>query len=512
MRPDSRDFSVGTVRAFLGARIGLEGDRSGADSILVRGDTIRAVGRRDEIEAALSPSAEKVSLGGGVLLPGFHDAHVHLCHEGRYAMRPALGTSRSLGEALAMMADRAKRSADAVLFAEGFDESAWPDGRIPTREQLDRIEARRPLIARRVCGHIAVANGAALAAIPEGTAGVDRPSGRLEEDVVFRLEQDFFPPTEEEDRASIVLAQENALSMGVTTVHEIDIPGVLRAYRSLDEEGALKLSVRFFVHAPIAEAAALRGGAAGRNVGVAGAKIFLDGSIGGCTAAVNEPYRSGGRGELLLDVPQIVARFTEADRLALPLAVHAIGDRALEAAVEAEEIVVAKRKRAPGETFPPRRLEHAEMLSVGVAERAHRLGMLLSMQPNFQGRWGVRGGLYEKRLGKERTAALNRAGTWIRSGYPVAFGSDAMPFDPFYGIESALNHPVPTERIPLVEAVRAFTEEGALFAPSDPPSGRLVPGTRADFLWFDRIPPPGEPLRREDLRFTVSGGRTVHER
>ncbi len=495
------------MRAFLSGTIGLSHE-GGADSLLVDDNRIVAIDSKEKIEAMLPDEGESVSLGGGLILPGFQDAHVHLYHEGRNSVRPDLGEARRLVDALDALKEYARRSDEPVLFGEYYDEMEWPENRLPTRSELDSIEKGRPLIARRVCGHIAVANGAALQRIPDGTAGVDRESGRLEEDVVFKLEQEYFPPGADSYRRAILRGQEAAFSAGVTSVHEFDIPEVFHAFQSLDKKGDLAIRVRFFCWAPVAEVVALGGSVRdGENFNLLGCKVFTDGSIGGKTAALIEPYRGGGRGELLKSPEEIAGLYEEADRAALPLALHAIGDGAIEAVLEGRRMAGAE-----GGAGIPRRMEHMEVLSEERAAAAAKLGFQFSMQPNFQGRWGHPGGLYEERLGPDRTARLNRTGSWIGAGYSVAFGSDGMPLDPFYGLECAVNHPHPSERISLETAVRHYTETAETFAPGGLPSGKIAPGFRADFIWMDRKPEEGEMLHRKDLRMTVAGGKTVYER
>ncbi|MFH1679101.1 MAG: amidohydrolase family protein, partial [Candidatus Eisenbacteria bacterium] len=188
------------MRAFLRGRIPHSGLRERA-AILVGDDgRIASVEPEGSLLRRLPASAERIDLDGGLLLPAFRDAHVHLCQTGRFLTRPDLGSARSLGEAL----ERARRlrleKREGALLLEGYDESAWPEGRAPHRDELDAVESARPLIVRRVCGHVAAANRATLERIPEGTAGVDRATGRLEEEVVFRLEEDLFPPTLDENR------------------------------------------------------------------------------------------------------------------------------------------------------------------------------------------------------------------------------------------------------------------------------------------------------------------------
>ncbi|MFH1680099.1 MAG: amidohydrolase family protein, partial [Candidatus Eisenbacteria bacterium] len=315
------------------------------------------------------------------------------------------------------------------------------------------------------------------------------------------------PPTLDENREAILRAEKLAFSLGITTVHEIDAPSVAEAYRSLDREGRLRLRVCFFARAMPEDAARLRGTDEAGSFRFAGIKVFLDGSIGGRTAAVNEPYRGGGTGVLLLDVRTIRGLLRRAAASGTTIAFHAIGDRAIEALLGACEGV-----RASGTARFPHRIEHAEMLAGASIDRIRSLGLRLSMQPNFPLRWGGAGGMYEERLGPRRARALNRIRSAVRSGIPVAFGSDCMPLDPFYGLDGAVRHPVPEERLAWGDAFSRYTGTGERFAGPGGEGGALRAGRRADFTLFSRKTGWGEPIDRGELVRTIAAGETVYER
>ncbi len=346
--------------ALLDSAIGFDSPES--RSLLIDGDRIALIASRDEVLAALPAGGKCIELRRGILLPGFQDAHIHLYRTGCHLSRPDLSRSATLADALEEMTQWARTNDAPVLIAEGFDESAWPDGRWPTKEELDRI-SDRPLIARRVCLHVAVANSAALARIERGTRYVDHETGIMEEDAVFDIDNKWFPLPIDEQRKAILLAQKEAFARGITTVHEIDSPDLIAVYRSLESDGKLKLRIRFIVSRSLRAAKAERDNGQGQDDGsalfsIAGAKEYLDGSIGGRSAALNDPYDDGSTGGLLLNWDHVADFLREADEAGVPVALHAIGDRTIDGVVRTVEEVSRS-----GTLRIPVRIEHAEMLS-----------------------------------------------------------------------------------------------------------------------------------------------------
>jgi predicted amidohydrolase YtcJ len=178
---------------------------------------------------------------------------------------------------------------------------------------------------------------------------------------------------------------------------------------------------------------------------------------------------------------------------------HAIGDRAIAQAISAVESLAEEELRFPP---PGPRIEHAEMLEAASIERGARAGLLFSMQPNFTARWQGTGALYEQILGEARARALNPFREVAACGRLV-FGSDTMPLDPLLGLCGAAGHPLPGQRLPLVEAVRHYTASPASAAPRPFGGGRLATGEPADFVVL-RIP---GGIRGTPFEFVRATGR-----
>jgi len=444
------------------------------------------------------------------LLPGFVDAHTHLIGVGLAARKPDLSGARNKQEALDQLRAwlDARKSADdqPPLIAEGWDQSTWSEAVPFTREELDRIESKRPIACRRVCGHIAVLNSAALAAIATmGRAwpNVDSESGLAREELPLALPA-IWPPTAEEHEQAVAIGQREAWRHGVTQVHEMGHPDSFRAFGRADAAGRLHLRVAHYLRDDALDAAAGAGLVAGTGsewLRFSGIKFFLDGSLGGRSAALRAEvgYRDrDDRGLLLFTDRELERKLSLCRELGLPVALHAIGDAAIEQALGLLESV-ARQLGAWAPVAP--RLEHAELLFPDLLARVEAQGVLLSMQPNFTARWQGSGELYEQALGPETTARMNPYHSAARSGR-LAFGSDTMPLDPLLGLRGALGHPTSSERLDLLSAIDAYTRGGAAALARPFGWSDLGAGDLADFIGL-RLPALANQAA------SASGGKSV---
>jgi predicted amidohydrolase YtcJ len=434
-----------------------------------------------------------------VVVPGFTDAHCHLIFVGLLAVRPNLEEARSRGDVVARIrAALEDAEADTVL-AEGWDESTWPTGeRALSGADLDRLSSDRPIVARRACTHLAVANRAALRFL-EGVDGTDMSTGTLLETAAMTAGQ-HLPGLDRQRERAVAHAVAEARRNGVTGVHEFGKRVDLRPWASADLDIRLRFFAKFeeWTTDPEGLDAEVRS-ATGRPI--AGIKFFADGSFGARTAAVDTPYAGmAARGTLLWEDAALESAIRRVHDHGLPTATHAIGDRAV-----ARCLNLLERTGVVGD-----RLEHVELVRPGDADRMARLGVTASMQPNFIRRWGMAGGLYERVLGRERAARSNPYAELARAGVPLAFGSDAMPIGPLYGLMGAIEHPVAEQRLSVVDAVVAATRGGP--ASVDERAGSIEVGADADLAVLDVKSLNADAWRHASVTQTVVGGRLVYER
>jgi len=472
---------------FTGGAVFAEGGK--AEALAIRAGRILAAGSNEEIRRLAGPTTEIVDLKGRALLPAFIDAHMHLVSLGLKETGYLLDLSEasSLDEALELVREAAReRGGGAWVLGRGWDESRWPERRYLTREDLDRVAPKNPVALSRVDGHLLVANTQALKLVPIEAAPeeFDPERGILRERAVERFRAQISPEPEEIERA-IRAAVRVAHSLGVTSVHDVVRAEHIRAYQRLHRAGELKLRVR--LNPTMEQLDALIG--AGFMTGFGdellkwGAiKLFADGSIGARNAALFGPYADepSTRGKLNYPQEELEALVKRAHENGFQLMIHAIGDRAIGAALDAlESAGVGPKDRA--------RIEHFELPTEEQLERAEKLGVIASMQPNFV-QWSGPGGLYETRLGPERDARIDPHRAVIEKGIALAFGSDGMPFGPLYGLHLAVNAPHAQQRLSVEEAVHAYTLGGAYAGFSEGEVGSIEPGKWADLVVLSEDP------------------------
>jgi len=389
-------------------------------------------------------------------VPGFWDAHVHLLHLGLSRQRLDLGSVASRNELLSTLEAYARAHPEkGVLWAEGWDETVWQDASVPQQAELDLVVPDRPAILCRVCGHLALLNSRAAAQAALRWPDLD-PRGVLTEERAMGLAT-IWPPTPAEREQALLDAQDAAMRMGIVRVSEMGSEGAVDAYLGLLKRGTLRGEVLLhFRPAQIELALRLReeGWLERNSLRLGGIKVFADGSIGARTAALAQPFADGApAGRLLYGDTELAELLGRCRAHLLPVAVHAIGDAAIEQVIRVAERIAAQRGRQPGEWIS---LEHAELIDEAQLERAARIGMRLSMQPNFAVRWGQAGGLYDRALGGKRRARANPLRQVFDCGIALVFGSDGMPMDPALGLRGAIAHPEQASRLSADEAVGVY--------------------------------------------------------
>ena len=468
-------------------------------TILVDGGRIAAVGTD---EAGNGPARDL----GGVVVPGLRDAHFHPIGYAAALQRPSLKTAADFDEVCDRIREALRgRPEGSSLVALRLDDEHLAEGRLPDRNVVDRAAPDHPVLLIRSCGHIAVANSAALEAAGLDPSVPDPPGGSFDRDgagrltgvvretavdLVARPVDALTPALGAEQVAAAMTA---AASVGLTGMGAVVAAGssMWGAGGSeldalLGAAGSIPIDLRVLVAAgdpdELRRAAERIAEAPGR-VGFLGVKLFSDGSFGGHTAAMLEPYtdRPGERGTDRLD-PEWALRMARTSLgLGGKVAVHAIGDAANRAVLDMMETLVAG-----GADPADLRVEHASVLTASDIERFGRIGVTASVQPAFL---ASEYGWVERRVGPERIRRTYAFRSLLEAGAPLAGGSDCPvePPHPLAGMAAARDRcgVVPEEGLDAGDALRLFTEWSARAIGVE---GRLVPDAPATFTVLDGDP------------------------
>lgn len=469
--------------------------------VVADGRLVEIIPRGGEGAFAGRDGVTMVDLDGRYAVPGFVDAHFHLRALAAKRLRCDLSRATSGAEAAALLGTFARRHpGEGPVVGVEWDESGWDDPSPPTRAMLDDAAPRRPVLARRVCGHVGVVNTAFLEQLDDAPQSravrlsrfIERNSGRVIEDALWAANAHAAP-----DRASLAGAFGGAVgelhALGVTAIGDIVTPDDIETYLEgiSSAPAAARLRIDAYVVGTTRDLAAVCAKAAGLPVErfrAVGVKCFADGSLGGHTAALRERYADADtRGELLMDEDALAAAFADAEGAAVTCAVHAIGDRAVEA-------VLAAAERVRGAAV---RIEHAEVLDEALVDRAAARGVAMCVQPNFIRNWGGEGGLYARRLGPARWALANPLRLLESRAVPFLFGSDGMPPGPLFGLAGAVRHPVGGMSLSPASALARST-------------GTLARDTVADLAVLSGNPLLSDPDRLR-VEQTWVGGECVFE-
>jgi predicted amidohydrolase YtcJ len=486
------------------------------EAVAVRDGEIVRLGSTYDVAFLAGTETETIDLDGRVLLPGFIDAHTHLTNVGKYLVHADLSAADDLDEAVAALREREGETGgdgSEWVLGYGYDESTWPEGRYLDRGDLDAVSEERPVVALREDLHVASVNSVVLDRYADEMAAENvhsedgEPTGVLVEGAVDVIHEAVAPDAEETGRL-VTAAQAAANERGVTGVHDM-VRGSYapEIYRELDLADDLSLRVRINYWSDHLDAlieTGLRTNHGSEMVQVGGVKSFTDGSFGGRTAKLSEPYDDADEyGSWVVDPEELNDIVQKANDAGFQMTVHAIGDAAIDETLDAFAAT-----ENPGEMR--HRVEHAELASEEAIQRFADMGVVASVQPNFL-KWAEDGGLYESRLGARR-AETNRYALLDDAGAPLAFGSDCMPLDPLLGVHHAVNTDVDAQRLSVTEALRAYTLGAAYAGFDEERLGTVETGKLADFTVLERSPWAHEDgIADLDVAMTVVDGDVVYD-
>lgn len=499
------------------------------DAVGIAGGRIIALGR-DRVRALTRHSTQRVDLGGAFGMPAFADAHTHFLAGSLVLTQPDLLGATDRASFAERIGAAARARPGSWILGGTWDEQRM-GGVLPTRAWLDAVTPDTPVAVPRTDLHSLLLNSVALrlagitAATPDQDGGVivrdehGEPTGVVKDNAKLLVQRVIPPQSAAEVDATLRLGIAHALSKGVAHIHNPELHWqVFHSLRRLRARG--QTDVRFYAFVPIADWQQLTGivAAEGRGddwVRWGGVKALADGSLGARTAKFYEPYTDvpTETGIWVIEPERLRELVGDADRHGLHVAVHAIGDRAIDTALDVFESV-ATANGARDRRF---RIEHVQHIRPASIPRLARQGVVASVQPYHaidDGRWAI------KRIGADRLQGTYAFRSLIDSGAHVALGSDwpVAPLDPLTGLAAAVlrqtidgKNPdgwLPEQRISILQSLVGYTSGVAYAGFMEDRAGRLAEGYLADIAVFDtnllRVD-PGRLLGAKVLRTYVGG-------
>lgn len=527
-------------------------------AVAVADGRILAVADAGTVRSLADGNTEVVDLAGGLLLPGFQDAHVHPVVAGVQMLGCDLGEERSIDGYLAVVAAYAKDHPDAAwIRGGGWSMDVFPGG-TPTRAMLDAVVPDRPVMLTNRDGHGAWANTRAF-----HLAGVDRttpdpvdgriereadgtPAGTLQEGAMDLVARHVPLATPDEAYAGLLAAQEHLFSLGVTSWQDAMIgafpghPDNYGVYLHAAREGALRARVvgalwwdreRGLEQIPELEERR-RTGRAGR-FNATSVKIMQDGIAENFTAGLLEPYLDGcgcatGNSGLSFIEPELLTEaVSRLDRAGFQIHFHALGDRAVREVLDA----LTTARAANGANDNRHHLAHLQIVHPDDIGRFASLGAAANIQALWAAHEPQMDELTIPFLGPERAALQYPFGDLQRAGARLVAGSDwsvSSP-DPLWGIHVAVNRVAPDEApgpsgahqpcppffpeqaLTLSQALTAYTAGSAWANHLDEVTGTVEAGKYADLVVLDRDPfaHPAEEIADTRVSRTYVDGELV---
>lgn len=464
--------------------------------------------------------AETVDAGGMSVIPGLNDAHLHYLHTAMREANVNLSGATSVEAVIARLREGLAAHQDGWLIGEGWNQEDFSERRLITRADVDRVSTSVPIMASRACGHVITVNSKALE-----IAGLDVADGIFREDEQAAIRMHMPVPDNAALIGMMASLQAKLFAQGITSIQTDDLGSVpkargsslLTAVRDATEAGLLKM--RYAEQALIDDPQDMQAFLAqglhaiqGERFHVAHMKILADGSLGARTAWLRAPYADApdtrGIGLYTDAAMDEMVRLSVAH--GMPVAIHAIGDAAMEQALGAISRHGGGLRHA---------IVHAQIMDMAQALRCGQLGLSILAQPIFL---EADAPIVRARVGDALAASSYRWRTMAGGGAHLALSTDCPvePFDVMPNLYCAITRMgpkqqepyLPAEGLPLAEALYAYTAAGAYVSGEEGDKGRIAAGQHADFVVLDKRLDPDNPAGLLDTRVaqTYIGGALVY--
>lgn len=517
-------------------------DKPQPASIAIVENTIAAIGNVKEIEALIGADTRVFHFEDQLIMPGFHDFHLHVIPGSIQIDSVDLTEACSIEETIDMVRRFAEeRPNDPWIIGFSWDNGKWVDNELPHRAALDKVFPDRPVVLNHVECHYCWVNSKALEimGIDEQTKnpafgeihkdGNGKLTGILFEKAMDMVHKGAYSFSREKIEQLLKGFLELAAGYGITSVNDMYAPSSeilddFSLFEDFEKRGELTSRIHLLpaLNGDLERARQLRDAYHSGQLQFSGLKQFIDGVITGYTAYMIEPYADDPEncGSTTYPAKTIKEWVAEADREGFRIRFHAIGDAAIRLALDAFE----EAQKQNGKRDARHTIEHVEVIHPDDINRFQELGVIASMQPHHLA--ALEQEVYASRLGdgrNKRTFAIN---TLKNAGASLAFGSDfpVVSLNPMLEIYRAVsrvdssglpeNMWNPEEKISLAEALRAYTYGPAYGTFREHELGTLEPGKLADIIALDRnlFSLPVEEILKAEVVLTIMDGSIVYQK
>lgn len=502
---------------------------------------ILAVGTNDEVRRVGGQHTQIVDLHGKTVLPGFIDAHIHLLDAAYRSHHIDAGNCSSEDEVAELVRQHiAQTPVGRWIIGGHWDKNLWRNSRFPTKAALDAFSPHHPVALWSKDGHLLWVNSLALRRAnitkdtPQPQTGAilrdsdDEPTGVLQEEgatsLVYRVIDE---PDPEMNRVLLRRIQGELQRYGITTIHDIEGDTSLHLFQEMRDEGSLGMRVQMILPRQMLPQLRTQGINNDDNdlLRIGGIKIFADGTLGSQTAAMLEGFEGSPNNYGLLTIPEqeMMDTVNDASEMGLIIAIHAIGDRAAQFAlnaIERSQELIAEQGTITDPSSPLRyRLEHVQLITAADLQRMRRLGVIASIQPFH----AVADRDIAERYWGPRAKHAYAYRTMHDMGIPIALGSDAPVevFEPLRILyaatmrsDPATQRPpwLPDQALPVADALWGYTLGAAYAGAEEQRKGSLTVGKLGDavVLREDILSVPQQKMAENGVQATILGGKVVY--
>jgi predicted amidohydrolase YtcJ len=499
-----------------------------AEAIAIQDGKIAAVGSNREVRKHVGKKTMVIDAKNKTIGPGLVDCHVHMTGFGYSSQSLDLRNVKSITEMQKELREFAEKNHKRNwIFGGKWDQERLREKRCPNRWDLDAAVKEKPVFLTRVCGHTGAVNTEALklagiakrTTVDGGEIDLDEatgePNGVLRENAMDLVWKVIPRPTQEDLEEACVAACKKAVKTGLTCVHwMVTSANEIGTICKLSAEGKLPLRVCLGISVDLLDGLIRVGfptGFGNDMVKIGFIKILADGSLGARTAALVEPYSDEPEttGMMLYTQKKLNKFVLKAHKAELQLAIHAIGDRAVDAVLKSYEKALEEHPRKNHR----HRIEHCSVLNPKLIKRMKRSNIIASVQPHFvvSDFWVV------DRVGEARARWVYPFKTLMREGVVVVSGSDCPvePIGPLLGIWAAVARKNPAEEsLTVEEALRTYTADAAYASFDEEKRGTIEVGKYADLtvLSDDLYSISPDDIKNINVEMTIVDGRVVYAR